>query len=95
MNAVVESRPAVPALKDPALFRDRCLVDGQWVEADSRARIKVDNPADGSLVGTAERIRERYRAWEDCGATGLTISGDQQAIELMAEITGASKGHRN
>src|SRR6188472_2854712 len=51
MNAVVETRPAVPALKDPNLFRDRCLVDGQWVEADSRARIQVDNPADGSLVG--------------------------------------------
>jgi succinate-semialdehyde dehydrogenase/glutarate-semialdehyde dehydrogenase len=53
MNAaVVESRPAVPTLKDPNLFRDRCLVDGQWIEADSRTRIKVDNPADGSKVGS-------------------------------------------
>ena len=50
---------------------------------------------DGSLVGTPARIRERYRAWEDSGATGLTINGDTQAIELMAEITGASKGNRN
>jgi succinate-semialdehyde dehydrogenase/glutarate-semialdehyde dehydrogenase len=53
MNAVVESRTQVPALKDPTLFRDRCFIDGQWVEADSRARFQVDNPADGSLVGTA------------------------------------------
>jgi len=52
MNAVVQTRPAVPHLKDPSLLRDRCLIDGQWVEAESRARIKVDNPADGSLVGT-------------------------------------------
>jgi succinate-semialdehyde dehydrogenase/glutarate-semialdehyde dehydrogenase len=52
MNAVVETRTNAPALKDPTLFRDRCFVDGQWIEADSRARFKVDNPADGSLVGT-------------------------------------------
>ena len=58
MNAVVQARPAIPALKDSNLFRDRCFIDGQWVEADSRARIKVDNPADGSVVGTVP----------DCGA---------------------------
>src|SRR5690242_15008314 len=53
MNAaVVQSRTAAPALKDSALFRDRCFIDGQWVEADSRARIQVDNPADGSIVGS-------------------------------------------
>jgi F420-dependent oxidoreductase-like protein len=49
---------------------------------------------DGALVGPVARIRERYRAWEDSGATGLTISGDDTAMELMAEITGASKGSR-
>jgi len=59
MNAaVVETRTFPPTLKDPSLLRDRCLVDGQWIEADSRARIKVDNPADGSLVA----------AVPDCGA---------------------------
>jgi len=53
MNAaVVQSRTAPPKLKDSALFRDRCFIDGQWVEADSRARIQVDNPADGSIVGS-------------------------------------------
>ena len=59
MNAaVVQSRTAVPPLTDAQLFRDRCLVDGQWVEADSRARINVDNPADAQLIGTVP----------DCGA---------------------------
>jgi F420-dependent oxidoreductase-like protein len=48
---------------------------------------------DGSLVGPATRIRERFRAWEDSGATGITVSGDEQAIELMAEMTGASRGN--
>jgi len=53
MNAaVVQSRSIVPALKDPQLFREQCFVDGLWVEADSHARIGVDNPADGSMVGS-------------------------------------------
>src|SRR5919109_33317 len=40
-----------------------------------------------SLVGPVARIRERYRAWADCGITGLTITADQpEALELMAEL---------
>ena len=50
---------------------------------------------EGSLVGPIARIKERYRAWEDSGITGLTINGNEQAMELMAEITGASKGNRD
>ena len=32
---------------------------------------------EGGLVGPVARIRERYRAWEDCGITGLTIATQQ------------------
>ena len=39
----------------------------------------------GALVGPVERIRKRFNVWENCGITGLTISGDEQAIRLMAE----------
>jgi len=39
----------------------------------------------GALVGPADRIRKRFRAWEDCSITGLTISGDEQAVRFMAE----------
>jgi succinate-semialdehyde dehydrogenase/glutarate-semialdehyde dehydrogenase len=53
MNAaVVKDRSAVPSLKDPNLFRDRAYVGGAWVEADSRKRIDVDNPADGAIIGS-------------------------------------------
>jgi succinate-semialdehyde dehydrogenase/glutarate-semialdehyde dehydrogenase len=53
MNAaVVQSRSIAPALKDSQLFREQCFVDGLWVEADSHARIGVDNPTDGSMVGS-------------------------------------------
>ena len=38
-----------------------------------------------SLVGPAARIRERFRAWEDSGADGLTVRSRQpEAIEAMA-----------
>ena len=39
-----------------------------------------------SLVGPAARIRERFRAWEDSGADGLTVRSRQpEAIEAMAQ----------
>lgn len=41
---------------------------------------------DGALVGPPDRIRERYKAWADSGLTGITVSGDDAAVELMAEI---------
>jgi len=45
---------------------------------------------EGALVGPVERIKERFKAWEDSGATGLTITTNQpEAMELMAELTGA------
>ncbi len=44
---------------------------------------------DKSLVGPAARIKQRYRAWADCGLTGLTIRSRQpQAIEAIAEAAG-------
>jgi F420-dependent oxidoreductase-like protein len=42
-----------------------------------------------ALVGTANRIRDRYRAWADSGVTGMHIGTSQAAaIELMADIAG-------
>jgi F420-dependent oxidoreductase-like protein len=44
---------------------------------------------EGALVGPPARIRERYRAWADCGITGLTIATQQTpAMELMADLAG-------
>ena len=39
-----------------------------------------------SLVGPPARIKQRYRAWEESGLTGLTVrSKDLLAIEVMAD----------
>jgi alkanesulfonate monooxygenase SsuD/methylene tetrahydromethanopterin reductase-like flavin-dependent oxidoreductase (luciferase family) len=43
-----------------------------------------------ALIGPPQRIRERYKAWEDSGATGLTLSCRRtEGLELMAELTGS------
>tara|TARA_A100001037_G_scaffold303378_1_gene337221 strand:+ start:2293 stop:3330 length:1038 start_codon:yes stop_codon:yes gene_type:complete len=39
----------------------------------------------GALVGPKERIKKRFRDWEDSGLTGLTIGGDEEAVRFMAE----------
>jgi len=44
---------SVPALKDSALFRTQCYVDGQWCTADDGGTVPVVNPATGRPIGTA------------------------------------------
>ncbi len=43
-------------LKDPSLFRQACLVDGKWIEADSGKTIPVPNPATGEIIGTVPAL---------------------------------------
>ena len=45
-------RRAPIALKDGALLRQQCYIDGQWVDADSGATLAVVNPATGARIGT-------------------------------------------
>jgi succinate-semialdehyde dehydrogenase/glutarate-semialdehyde dehydrogenase len=43
-------------LKDTALFRQACYVDGQWITAQNGASITVDNPATGDAIGTVPKL---------------------------------------
>ena len=52
MAAVVQDRSTTLTLKDSELLRQQAYVNGAWVDADSKKRITVDNPADGSNVAT-------------------------------------------
>jgi F420-dependent oxidoreductase-like protein len=46
-----------------------------------------------ALVGPPARIKQRFRAWEDSGATALTVRAkDPQAIEVMAESARLNRG---
>lgn len=41
---------------------------------------------EGALLGSPDRIKKRFAAWESSGISGLTIWGDATAIKTMAEV---------
>ena len=43
-------------LKDATLLRQKCYIDGAWVDADSGATIKVTNPVDSGAIGTIPKL---------------------------------------
>ena len=77
MHAVANASTDIPSLKDHGLFREQCLIDGHWVDADGKGKIKVDNPADGSIVGTVPDcgLAETKRAIEAANAALPAWSG--------------------
>jgi hypothetical protein len=55
--------------------------------AEAVAAVPDEYLDEGGLVGPLPRIRERFRAWLDSGATGLTIwTGREDVLELMADL---------
>ncbi len=53
-----------------ALFRQQCYIDGTWIDADSGETVDVNNPADGSVLGTVPKMAaaETRRAIEAANA---------------------------
>ena len=43
-------------LKDGALLRQQCYVDGRWLDAADGATVEVTNPATGAALGTVPRL---------------------------------------
>ena len=44
------------SLNDPTLLRNKALVGGAWIDADSGATFDVVNPADGTLVASVASL---------------------------------------
>jgi succinate-semialdehyde dehydrogenase/glutarate-semialdehyde dehydrogenase len=57
-------------LDDPKLLRQKCYIDGAWVDADNGQTIKVTNPVDSGAIGTVPRAGtvETRRAVEAANA---------------------------
>ena len=50
-------------LKDGALLRQQCYVDGAWVDAASGEKVEVTNPARAEVLGTVPNLgRDETRA---------------------------------
>ncbi len=61
---------ATVPLKDPALLRQKCYLNGAWTDADDGQTIAVNNPATGARLGTVPRMgaAETRRAIEAAAA---------------------------
>ncbi|MBI4191650.1 MAG: NADP-dependent succinate-semialdehyde dehydrogenase [Betaproteobacteria bacterium] len=62
-------KPPFP-IKDASLFRQQCHIDGQWLDADDKSTIAVNNPADRLRIGTVPKMgaAETRRAIEAANA---------------------------
>lgn len=83
-------------LKDPSLLRDKLLIDGQWVDADSGKRLDIRNPATGEVIahvpnGGANETRRAIAAAERAGQSWKKVLPKERAkilrklYELMIE----------
>jgi succinate-semialdehyde dehydrogenase / glutarate-semialdehyde dehydrogenase len=70
MTAMLQKAKPSFQLKDMSLFRQQCYIDGAWVDADDKATLAVNNPADGVQIGTVPKMgaAETRRAIEAANA---------------------------
>ncbi|MGH6962536.1 MAG: NAD-dependent succinate-semialdehyde dehydrogenase, partial [Dongiaceae bacterium] len=70
MQQAVRKTAAPLPLKDPALFREQCFINGKWADADSKRAVEVTNPATGERLGTIPYMAaaETHRAIEAANA---------------------------
>ena len=73
------------SLKDPSLFRSQSYLNGEWIDADSGMRFDVDNPADGSIVGSVP----------DCGGaeTRRAIEAASAALPAWRALTAMQRSN--
>ncbi len=93
----IERKPTL-ALKDGALLRQQCFIDGQWVDADSGATFGVVNPATGARIGTvpdlgAERNAPRHRSCQQ-GMAGVARQDGQGAFGDHPQVVRTAVGAR-
>ena len=62
-------------LKDSALLRQRCYIDGRWADAETAETISVNNPATGEIIGTIPKMgaAETARAAPDGYNLGMAL----------------------
>ncbi len=74
----------MPQLKNAALFRQQCFINGQWIDADSKKTFPVTNPFDNSILGQVP----------ECGAaeTRRAIEAANAAWPAWRALTAKQRG---
>ena len=70
-------------LEDPALLRQQCFINGEWVDAASGQTIEVDNPAVGEVIATvpslgADEVRGAIEAANAAWGPWRKLTGKQR-----------------
>ncbi|WP_250495157.1 NAD-dependent succinate-semialdehyde dehydrogenase [Caballeronia sp. GAWG1-1] len=74
---------AMPALRDPSLFREQSFIAGEWTASNLSARIVVTNPANGRTIGTVPRATvDHVRA---------SIDAAQRVLPAWSKKTGKER----
>jgi succinate-semialdehyde dehydrogenase/glutarate-semialdehyde dehydrogenase len=92
----VNLNTATVNLSNTSLFRERCYINGAWVDAQDGAVIEVNNPATGSVLGTVpalatEDTRRAIAAADAAWPEWRAMTGKERAVilrrwfELMME----------
>ena len=71
-------------LKDQSLFKQQCLINGQWVNASDNATATITNPANGAVIGTVPMLSKAQ-------VTGA-IEGAQKAFLEWRKLTPPQRG---
>jgi len=71
-------------LKDSALLRQRCYIDGLWLDADQGESIVINNPATGEALGSIPKI--------GAAETGRAISAANAALPGWRAKTATERG---
>lgn len=71
-------------LKDPALLRQQCYINGAWCAADSAATLSVANPATGVLLGQVPKM--------GADETRRAIAAANAALPAWRAKTAAERG---
>lgn len=73
-------------LKNPALLRRHCLVDGQWIGSPSDAVISVQNPATGETIASVPQLSQEQVAMAISAAARAFKSWSQRSAKERAAL---------
>ncbi|KHN49190.1 succinate-semialdehyde dehydrogenase, partial [Dickeya fangzhongdai] len=76
-------------LKNKTLFRQQCLIGGEWQDSSNGARLSVTNPATGAELGsiplvTAEQTQQAISAAEQALSAWRQRTGKERAALMQA-----------
>ncbi len=71
-------------LRDPNVLRTRCLINGEWLEADDGQRIAVSNPADQQVFASVPRM--------GAAETRRAIEAAHAALPAWRALTAQARG---